>query len=62
MTTETMEKLRQAATTKQLRVRISNDAAARLAALADAQFRTPQQQASWMLEQALTRDGHSEEC
>ena len=51
--TATEERLRLAATTKQIRIRLSNDAAAALRACAAREFRDPQQQAAYILEQAL---------
>ena len=49
----TEKRMRLAATTKQLRIRLSNQAAEELRVMAAREFRDPQQQAAYILEQAL---------
>lgn len=49
----TEKRMRLAATTKQLRIRLSNQAVEELRAMAAREFRDPQQQAAYILEQVL---------
>jgi hypothetical protein len=53
MTEQTMERLTLAASTKLIRIRLRNEDVARLREIAHLERRPPQDQAAWLLEQAI---------
>lgn len=58
-----MARMDRANTTRTIRIRLSNEDVERLRAIAHDQRRPPQDQAAWMLEQAIRAYvGPSEEC
>ena len=58
----TETRMRLAATTKQIRIRLTNTAVSALREMAAREFRDPQQQAAYILEQALLGEAAQDVC